>query len=378
MRFLMLNWRDPSNPKAGGAERVTEAYLAALRERGHEVFWFANAFPGSKPAEACRGINIVRGGGSGGSVIQAIRWYRQQKPFDLVIDQHHGIPWFAPWWARTHCISYVHEVLGPIWGAFYPWPISMLGQWQERAAQWMYRKTDFWVGSESTQRALQRRGIPKVTVIHYGIDLKPLPLNELEPKPLAQPIQLIAVSRLAPNKRIDHAIEATKILLARGIQTHLTIVGGGEMEARLKQLAADPSLKNQVSFTGQISETEKNAHLRRAHLLVHTSIREGWGLNVLEANAMGTPAVVYPVDGLVDATLDDQTGIVTREESPASVSDGIVGLLKTPDKYQRFRVAACERTKEFHWDIILPRACDWLEKQASAKAELAERSLAAR
>jgi len=31
MRFLMLNWRDPSNPKAGGAERVTEAYLAALR-----------------------------------------------------------------------------------------------------------------------------------------------------------------------------------------------------------------------------------------------------------------------------------------------------------------------------------------------------------
>jgi hypothetical protein len=30
MRFLMLNWRDPRNPRTGGAERVTEGYLKAL------------------------------------------------------------------------------------------------------------------------------------------------------------------------------------------------------------------------------------------------------------------------------------------------------------------------------------------------------------
>ena len=46
MRFLMLNWRDPRNPKSGGAERVSQAYLGALLERGHEVWWFANDFPG--------------------------------------------------------------------------------------------------------------------------------------------------------------------------------------------------------------------------------------------------------------------------------------------------------------------------------------------
>ena len=36
MRFLMLNWRDPRNPLAGGAERVTHAYLCGLVERGSE------------------------------------------------------------------------------------------------------------------------------------------------------------------------------------------------------------------------------------------------------------------------------------------------------------------------------------------------------
>src|SRR5436305_11829990 len=105
MRFLMLNWRDPSNPLAGGAERVTEAYLAALQQRGQEVCWFANEFQGCRREETIRGIRIVRGGGRGMSVFKAIQWYRTQPAFDLVIDQHHGIPWFAPWWCKTTNIA---------------------------------------------------------------------------------------------------------------------------------------------------------------------------------------------------------------------------------------------------------------------------------
>ena len=369
MRFLMLSWRDPRNPKAGGAERVSEAYLSALVERGHEVWWFANAFPGCAPEETYRGIKIVRGGGQGMSVLKAIQWYRRQKPFDLVIDQHHGIPWFAPWWSGTNCIAYVHEVLGPIWQAFYPWPLSTVGRWQERGTHWLYRNVGFWVGSESTQRALRRRGVREATVIHYGIDL--VPLAELEPKPLRQPLQLIAVSRLAPNKRIDHAIRALKLLLRRGIAARLTIVGTGEVESQLRQLTNQLELTGQVSFTGKLSEAEKDAQLRGAHLLVHTSIREGWGLNVLEANALGTPAIVYPVDGLVDATLHGQTGIVTRDETPESLAEGMAGLMETPENYERFRVNACERTRAFHWDCILPPACDWLEERA---ARLSRRS----
>ena len=359
----MLNWRDPSNPKSGGAERVTLAYFAALKKRGHDVYWFANSYPDCAREEVIEGVNIVRGGGQGSSVLEAIRWYRRQKQFDLVVDQHHGIPWFAPWWCGTNCISYLHEVLGPIWSAFYSWPISMVGQWQERAMHWLYRNVPFWTGSESTQRALLQRGVKDVTVIHYGIDL--LPLAELEHKPLRQPVQLVTVSRLAPNKRIDHAILALKVLLQRGIAAHLTIVGRGETEEQLRELASQPDLVAHVRFRGAISEQEKDAELRRAHLLVHTSIREGWGLNVLEANAMGTPAVVYPVDGLVDATLHEQTGIVAREETPESVAEGVISLLQRPQTYQEFRVKARDRTKEFHWDQILPPACDWLEKQAS-------------
>jgi glycosyltransferase involved in cell wall biosynthesis len=363
MRFLMLSWRDPHNPRAGGAERVTLAYLTALAQRRHQVYWYANEFEGGLRQETIQGIQVVRGGGQGSSILKAIQWYRRQERFDLVIDQHHGIPWFAPWWCRTHCIAYLHEVLGPIWSAFYSWPLSTIGRRQERAAHWLYRKTPFWVGSESTERALRRRNVHQVKVIHYGIDLAPL--AQLEPKPLLPPLRLIAVSRLAPNKRIDHAIQATAILLQKGIATQLSIVGTGEIETKLRRLVKETGLTEAVSFTGQLSEAQKDAELRRAHLLIHTSMREGWGLNVLEANAMGTPAVVYPVDGLVDSTLHNQTGMIAREETPESVVEAILELLKTPDNYQRFRVQACERTRAFQWSQILPPACDWLEQQAA-------------
>jgi glycosyltransferase involved in cell wall biosynthesis len=365
MRFLMLNWRDPRNPLSGGAERVSLAYLKELVRRGHEAFWFANDFPGGAHEEIFEGVKIVRGGGMGSSVFRARQWCRQQEKFDLVIDQHHGIPWYAPWWCRTNCVAYIHEVLGPIWNSFYSQPLSAIGQWQERWTQWLYRNVPFWTPSDSTQKILRQHGVKSVHVFLNGTDAKPLP--ELDPKPLESPLRLVTVCRLAPNKRVDHAIQAAKILQQRGADVGLTVVGTGEAENSLKQLIRDSGLVERVKFTGLLDEQKKNECLRRAHFLVHTSIREGWGLNVIEANAMGTPAIVYPVGGLVDSTLHDETGIVTRAETPESVADTVLEIMKSPEKYARLRINAWNRSKALQWDHVLRPACDWLESLAAGK-----------
>ena len=364
MRFLMLNWRDPENPLSGGAERVSLAYLAALAARGHEVSWFANDFPGAKPQTVIQGIQFVRGGGRGTSILEARRWYRQQKPFDLVIDQHHGIPWYAPWWCGTNCVAYIHEVLGPIWNSFYDWPLSTIGRWQEYWTHRYYHKVPFWTPSESTRTVLCSRGVRDVTVIPNGCDTVPLPA--LKPKPLELPLRLVVVCRLAPNKRVDHAIQAVKALQQRNIESKLTIVGSGEVENDLRQLAARLDLGTRVVFTGPLPEQAKNEQLRQAHFLVHTSVREGWGLNVLEANAMGTPAAVYPVGGLVDSTVKNETGWITETESPEAMAGQLADVLKDPAKYSACRNQAWERSKKFQWNVVLPQACDWLEKQAAS------------
>jgi glycosyltransferase involved in cell wall biosynthesis len=365
MRFLMLNWRDPRNPLSGGAERVSLAYLKELARRGHEVAWFANDFPGGQREEIFDGIQIVRGGGKGSSVFKAKAWCRQQKRFDLVIDQHHGIPWYAPWWCGTNRVAYIHEVLGPIWSSFYPWPFSAIGQMQERWTHWFYRDVPFWTPSDSTKKVLQAHGVKDVHVFLNGTDAKPLP--ELEAKPLASPLRLAVVCRLAPNKRVEHAIQAVEILRERGINIRLTIVGTGDEENVLKQLVKKLSLDDRVTFTGLLDEQKKNDCLRHAHFLVHTSVREGWGLNVIEANAMGTPAIVYPVGGLVDSTVDNETGLVTRDETPAAVAETIQEIFKSPGKYDRLRAGAWARAKALQWDQVLQPACDWLESLAARK-----------
>jgi glycosyltransferase involved in cell wall biosynthesis len=361
----MLNWRDPLNPISGGAERVSVAYLQELVRRGHEVCWFANDFPGAAREENFEGVKIVRGGGRGSSVVQAIQWYRRQPKFDLVIDQHHGIPWYAPWWCRTHCVAYIHEVLGPIWNSFYPWPVSTLGRGQERWTHWLYRDVPFFTASAFTREQLLKHGVRNVKIIPYGVHTRALPA--LEEKPITSPLRLIMVSRLAPNKRVDHGIRTLRCLTDRGIAAQLTIVGTGEETERLKALAAELRLQGKIDFTGLQSEAEKDARLRQAHFLLHTSQREGWGLNVIEANAMGTPAAVYPVAGLIESTLHDQTGIVAEKETPESLATALMAVLQTPAKYHTWRLQAWERSKTFHWDRVLPAAGDWLEAQATGK-----------
>jgi glycosyltransferase involved in cell wall biosynthesis len=329
------------------------------------VVWFANDFPGAMPEEVIQGIRIVRGGGIGTSILAARRWYRRQPRFDLVMDQHHGIPWYTPWWCGTNHVAYIHEVLGPIWNAFYRWPTSQVGRWQERWTHWLYRRVPFWTASESTVSCLRRHGVNHITIIRYGVNTQALP--ELEPKPLAQPLKLAVVSRLAPNKRVDECLRTLSALRQRGLAASLQVVGSGENEAALKQQAAQLQLTDSVTFTGPLPEAEKDAILRRAHFLLHTSIREGWGLNVIEANAMGTPAAVYPVEGLIESTLHDRTGLVAAAETPQSLADQIVGVLADDARYQRYRRAAWDRAKTLHWSQVLPRACDWLEARAKGE-----------
>ncbi|MGO8763660.1 MAG: glycosyltransferase family 4 protein [Limisphaerales bacterium] len=371
MRFLMLNWRDPENPISGGAERVSLVYLAELARRGHEVCWFANDFPDAPRQSEVSGIKIIRGGGKGASILKARQWYHVQMKFDLVIDQHHGIPWYAPWWCGTNCVAYIHEVLGPIWKSFYSWPISAIGQFQERWTHSLYRNVPFWTPSSSTEKTLHEHGVKSVHVFHNGTDTAPL--AALGPKPLQTPLRLIAVSRLAPNKRVDHVVRVVKILKEQGTDARLTIVGWGEMESALKQSALEFGLTDRIEFTGLLSEQDKNERLARAHFLVHTSVREGWGLNVIEANAMGTPAVVYPVGGLVDSTLNGETGLVTPEESPESVAEALLKIMKSPEGYARLRVNAWERAKTLQWEKVLPPACDWLESLAAGKSSCSSR-----
>jgi arabinofuranan 3-O-arabinosyltransferase len=131
---------------------------------------------------------------------------------------------------------------------------------------------------------------------------------------------VIFIGRLSANKRPEHAIRAFGLVRRQMPDAQMWVIGSGPEEARLRR-AAGPG----VIFLGYVSEEEKRERLARAHALVATSVREGWGLVVTEAAASGTVSIGYDVPGLRDS-IGASGGILTRAD-PASLATGLVGLL---------------------------------------------------
>ena len=97
MNILIFSWRDPKNPKAGGAEIVTHEHAKAWHKAGHNITLFTSNFKGAKETEILDGITIIRKGNPVFTVyIKAFLWYMFEKhdKFDLIIDHFHGISFF--------------------------------------------------------------------------------------------------------------------------------------------------------------------------------------------------------------------------------------------------------------------------------------------
>lgn len=133
---------------------------------------------------------------------------------------------------------------------------------------------------------------------------------------------LVFIGRLSANKRPDHAIRAFELLRLQVPDAQIWVIGSGPEEARLRKMAGPG-----VTFLGRVSEEEKRERLARAHALVATSVREGWGLVVTEAAASGTVTVGYDVPGLRDS-IRASGGVLTLAD-PQSLATALAGLLSS-------------------------------------------------
>ncbi|MGB8197098.1 MAG: glycosyltransferase family 4 protein, partial [Acidimicrobiales bacterium] len=158
--------------------------------------------------------------------------------------------------------------------------------------------------SDSSKKSLESYGLTRVVVVPVGFRSS----GERPNVPRESSPTVIFVGRLSANKRPEDAIQAFALLRETMPTAVLWVVGSGPMEDELRLSASDG-----VQFLGKISEREKIERLSRAHVLILTSVREGWGLVVTEAAAVGTPAVAYDVAGLTDS-VRASNGVLTAPD----------------------------------------------------------------
>lgn len=345
MKILILNWKDPRNPSAGGAETFTHEIARRLVASGDKVTVFSQLFPGGRHEDILDGVRIIRRGGKY-SVYRAARsWYREgdRPKYDVVVDEINTRPFLAPAFVRdARVVALIHQLAREVWSEEMPFPLSFVGR-HFLEPRWLgcYRAVPTITVSPSTRNDLSQLGFTNVSVVPEG--LSPLPeLGEVGKEEIPT---LVFVGRLVKTKRPHHAIAAWRAVRATIPQTRLWVVGDGYLRRTL-----DRQPEEGLHVLGSVDERTKYELMKRASLMLVPGVREGWGLVVIEANAVGTPAVAYRIPGLVDSVQHGYSGLLT-DPHPESLAGAAIRLLRNPRELERLSINARAWASRFDWDI---------------------------
>jgi len=174
---------------------------------------------------------------------------------------------------------------------------------------------------------------------------------------------VVCVSRLVPRKGQDVLVRALPELRRRVPGTALLLVGGGPDLPRLRRLAAEQGVADDVVTTGSVPWEELPAHYdagdvfampcrtRRGGLEV-----EGLGIVYLEASATGLPVVAGRSGGAPDAVREGETGHVVDGRSLRQVTDAVAGLLHDPVRARELGAAGRRWVeRDWRWDVLARR-----------------------
>lgn len=320
MRILIYNWRDLDHPLAGGAEVYTDHVASEWVKRGHEVTLFCSSVAGRPEREiTANGYRVVRRGGTHGVYREARAFWDAEGRgrFDLVVDEVNTRPFGCPnWIAGVPVVAVIHQVAREVWFHETTLPVALVGRfWLERYWLADYRDVPTVTLSESSRQSLEQYGLRRVSVVAPGFRPQTggptrRPTKEAVPT-------FVFVGRLSSNKRPQDAIRAFRRARRSLPEARLWMLGTGPMDRRLRR-----SRQDGVEFFGYASDTDKLQLMSRAHALLVTSVREGWGLVVTEAASVGTPSIGYDVPGLRDSI--PASGGILVDATPRSLGSRII------------------------------------------------------
>jgi len=190
----------------------------------------------------------------------------------------------------------------------------------------------------------------KVTCIPLGLELDSFLDVEKKRGQLRAELNLTQVhklvgiiARLVPVKGHSFLFEAAQRVIPIFPQVRFLVVGDGELNKELEDLAAQLGLKRNVIFCGFRKDLPRiYADL---DVVALTSLNEGLPVAIIEGMAAARPVVAFDVGGVKDLIQDDVTGILVPFGNVQKLADSIVYLLK--DTRERQRLGQNARRKAY-------------------------------
>lgn len=163
-----------------------------------------------------------------------------------------------------------------------------------------------------------------------------------------RPVRFVFVGWLVAEKGICELIEACEYLAASGAAFELKIVGGGTLYENVSQRILASGLQEKVLMTGWVEPVDVAGHVEAADVFVLPTYFEGFPNSLIEAFALGLPAISTPVGAIPDSLVDGENGFLVPPKDARRLAEAMARYIREPELVSLQSTAAIAMVHENH------------------------------
>jgi glycosyltransferase involved in cell wall biosynthesis len=358
MKILWFTWKDITHPEAGGAEFLGDKIASQLAREGHEVIILTSRYKDALHKEKHNGYEIIRVGNRYTVYWQAFLYYiKHLKGWpDKIIEEINTIPFMTQWYAKEKRTLLIYQLCREIWFYQLPLPFNLIGYLSEPIYLFLLSKNKVITESQSTKDDLLRYGFKKENIQIFPVCIDIEPLKSLAEKNSYEKFTVLSLGAIRNMKQTLDQIKAFELARNEIPELQMKIAGKliGKYGKQVLNYIENSKYKNDIEYLGKVSKEKKIELMRRSHVILVTSVKEGWGLIVTEAGSQATPAIVYDVDGLRDSVTNRETGIIVKlGKNINQMKEEIMNLYKNKDLLKKLSANTLENSKKYSLENTL-------------------------
>lgn len=212
------------------------------------------------------------------------------------------------------------------------WPLnSPLYILKKRLQNYAFKKADLihaWGNSMAEHMKESNVDMDKVMILPKGINLDFFQFNDASDGTM---INAVVTRSLEPEYKHDLILKAFSIVKQKNIPFKLTIIGDGTELKKLKWLAKELKIDNEVNFVGRINNNDIPKFLQQANFYISTPITEGVSASLFEAMASGCLPIVSDLPGNRCWIQQKENGILVTIENEFKLAEEIEWAFKNTD-----------------------------------------------
>lgn len=382
MRILVVGNYFP--PWRGGVETYVYNLCKHLQRRGHEVHVICASPPLTEGIQFVDGVSVERvrvtGTLYGTPIMPELPPRLAREPADIIhanfptpynalltsaISKLGGMPALLTWhndllpvtrWARILALAHDRLVV-PFYLSRFSFIIATSRLYAENSPVLSAQKE-------------------RVVVVPHGVDTErfnpSIPGEEVRSRLKLAGAKIVlfvgALTRWHRYKGLDILVRAVALLKKQVPQIRLLVVGRGELETEYRYVADRLGVGKYVIFAGDVPDSELPIYYACSDLLALPSKYscEGFGLVLLEANAVGKPTIGTTVGGIPSVIENGYNGLLVPPNEPKALAGAIKRLLSDEDLLSRMGKNARRLAEQHPWSLVAEQT-ENLYRRAAAR-----------